>query len=83
MVKVMSVGELFPTIQSLSLADKQRLYRLLAHELAAEESPFEPLPVGFPPSEDHCPASREELEASRREPGVYTLDEIWRDLGVK
>jgi hypothetical protein len=76
----MSVAELFPTIQSLSLADKEQLFRYLSAELAGQIRDLPPLPVGFPPAQDSCPATRDELEASRREPGIYTLEEIWRSL---
>jgi hypothetical protein len=76
----MSVAELLPTIQSLSLLDKERLHRFLSDELCRERRDVPPLPEGFPPAKDGCPATREELDASRREVGVYTLDEIWRSL---
>jgi hypothetical protein len=79
----MSVVELLPTIQSLPRADKERLYRFLSEELSRGVRDVEPLPDGFPPASDSCSASREELEASRREIGVYKLDEIWRSLGAR
>ena len=79
----MSVSELLPTIQSLSLPDKERLYRFLSDELARGRREVPPLPDGFPPAQDGCPATREELEASRREVGVFTLDDIWRSVGAK
>jgi hypothetical protein len=79
----MSVSELLPTIQSLPRAEKEQLYRFLSEELGRGLRDVEPLPEGFPPPQDGCPATREELEASRREAGVYSLEEIWRSLGAK
>jgi len=76
----MSVAEILPTIQGLSLPDKERLHRFLSDELARQRREVPGLPDGFPPATDGCQASREELGASRREIGVYTLDEIWRSL---
>jgi len=76
----MSVAELLPTIQCLSLPDKERLHQFLSDELARQRRDVPPLPAGFPPAKDGCPATQEELDASRREVGVYTLDEIWRSL---
>jgi hypothetical protein len=75
----MSAAELMPTIRSLSRAEKIELYKFLVEDL--EGRSFEPLPADFPPPQDRCPYTREELEASRRQPGIYTLDEIWRSLG--
>jgi hypothetical protein len=79
----MSVAELLPTIQSLPRADKEQLYRFLSEQLSRGAREVEPLPEGFPPVTDGCLATREELEASRRELGVYTLDEIWRSLRAR
>jgi hypothetical protein len=79
----MSVADLFSTIQSLPRADKEQLYRFLSEELGRGERDVEALPNGFPPPEDGCLASREELEDSRRQVGVYVLDEIWQTLGAK
>jgi hypothetical protein len=79
----MSVVELLPTIKSLPRAEKEQLYRFLSDELGRGERDVEALPEGFPPPEDGCGSTREELEASRRQVGVYTLDEIWRSLGAK
>jgi len=73
----MSVSELLPTIQLLSLPDKERLHQYLSDELARERRDVPPLPEEFPPVKDGCPATRDEIEASRREVGVYTLEEIW------
>jgi hypothetical protein len=77
----MSAAELLPAIQSLPWAEKIELYKALIEEL--RERDHEPRPDGFPPPEDHCPYTREQLEYMRREPGIYTLDEIWRSLGAK
>jgi hypothetical protein len=74
----MSVAELLPTIQSLPRADKIEVMKLLIEEL--RERDLEPLPEGFPPPEDQCPYSREELEESRRQPGIYTTEEVLRSL---
>lgn len=79
----MSVSELLPAIQSLPRSEKETLYRFLSVELAQPSMSTESLPVEFPPSADGCPATREELEASRREPGLFSLDEIWHSLGAK
>jgi hypothetical protein len=79
----MSAAELFPTIKSLPRADQEQLYRFLTEELGRGERQVELLPEGFPPQSDCCDATRDELEASRRQVGVYTLDEIWRILGAK
>jgi len=76
----MSVSDLLPTIQMLPREEKEQLYRFLSREL---DPALEPLPEGFPPESDGCPASREELEASRREEGGRTLDEIWRSIGAR
>jgi hypothetical protein len=76
----MSAADLLPSIQSLPRADKIHLVKLLLDDL--REHDLEPLPEGFPPPEDQCPSSREELEWLRRQPGLYTLDEILRSLGV-
>lgn len=80
----MSVAEVLPSIRGLARAEKLRLLQYLAQDLASQEEAaveLKPLPEGFPPPEDHCPYTREELEAMRRQPGVYTLAEIWRSLG--
>jgi hypothetical protein len=79
----MSAADLLPTIKLLPRADQEQLYRFLTEELGRGERQVEPLPEGFPPRNDCCDATREELEASRRQVGVYTLDEIWRSLGAK
>jgi hypothetical protein len=79
----MSAAELLPTIQSLPRAEQEQLYRFLSEELSRGVREVEPLPEGFPPANDGCPATRDDLEASRREIGVYKLDEIWRSLGAK
>jgi hypothetical protein len=79
----MSVADLLPSIQSLPRAEKEQLYRFLSEELSRGLRDVEPLPEDFPPSNDGCPATRDELDASRREIGVYKLDEIWRNLGAK
>lgn len=76
----MSAADLLPTIQLLPREEKEQLYRYLSREL---DPSLAPLPEGFPPASDGCPASREELEASRREPGGRTLDEIWRSIGAR
>jgi hypothetical protein len=78
----MSVGDLLPTIQSLPHADKVELYRFLSEDLGRRDRDLEALPEEFPPPQDGCGATRDELEASRREAGVYTLKEIWRSLGA-
>ncbi|HEY2416212.1 MAG TPA: hypothetical protein VGI40_28485 [Pirellulaceae bacterium] len=75
----MSAADLFPTIHSLPREEKLKIFHFLAEEL--EERYVEPLPEGFPPPEDQCPYTREELEESRRQPGRYHLSEIWRRLG--
>jgi hypothetical protein len=77
----MSLAELLPSIQSLPRTEKIELYKSLIEEL--RDRNLEPLPEGFPPPEDHCPYTREQLEYMRREPGIYTLDEIWQSLGAK
>jgi hypothetical protein len=79
----MSVAELLPTIQSLPRAEQEQLYRFLSEELSRGVRDVEPLPESFPPASDGCPATRDELVASRREVGVYRLDEIWRSLGAQ
>jgi hypothetical protein len=79
----MSAAELLPTIQSLPRAEKEQLYRFLSEELSRGLRDVEPLPEDFPPASDSCPATRDELEVSRREVGVYTLDEIWKSLGAR
>jgi hypothetical protein len=79
----MSIAELMPTIQSLSRIDKERLLQFLSSELAAEHNSTLPLPSNFPPLQDGCPASRQELDACHQEPGIHTLAEIWRSIGAK
>lgn len=76
----MSAAELFPAIQSLPRGEKEQLFHFLAETLSREEHDLPPLPEGFPPPEDGCGATREELERSRRQIGIYTLKEIWQSL---
>jgi hypothetical protein len=75
------VAELLPTIQTLSRDEKVHLFRLLEDELAKERRDLWPIPEGFPPPEDGCPSTREELERLRRMPGIYTTEEVLRSLG--
>jgi hypothetical protein len=75
----MSVSELFATIQSLPRPEQIELYQRIHEELCDRD--FEPLPEGSPPPEDGCPSTREELEWLRRQPGIYTTEEVLRSLG--
>lgn len=79
----MSAAELLPAIQSLPRGEKEQLFHFLAEELSREQRDVPPLPENFPPPEDGCGATREELDQSRRQIGIYTLDEIWQSLGQK
>jgi hypothetical protein len=76
----MSVSELLPSIQALPRAEKLKLIELLAADLQRVE-PADSLPAGFPPPEDRCPVPADDLAQSRSQPGLYTLDEIWRSVG--
>ena len=70
----MSVADIMSSVQALPMADKLQLYKLLDGELRRHH--LQPLPEDFPPSKDQCPATREELESSRRQPGIYSTDEV-------
>ena len=76
----MSVAELLPSIQALPRAEKLKLIELLAADLQRVE-PAESLPPDFPPPQDRCPFPAEDVAQSRSQPGLYTLDEIWRSVG--
>ena len=76
----MSVAELLPTIESLTLPEKLEILHFLNATVPQEKRAQTPLPSDFPPPGDGCPATREELERSRQQPGLYTLDEILAGL---
>lgn len=77
----MSAADLLPAIQALPRGEQLQLYKLLTDELARDRQKCTPLPDGFPPPEDGCPSTREELERLRRLPGIYSTEEVLRSLG--
>jgi|tagenome__1003787_1003787.scaffolds.fasta_scaffold19407155_2 hypothetical protein len=78
----MSVAELLPSIQSLSRAEKEQLFRILGSELATPGSSSIDFARVIKP-EDRCPYTPDELARLFQEEGGVALTEIWRELGVR
>jgi hypothetical protein len=79
----MSVTELLPSIQSLSRAEKEQLFRILGKELAIPDSASAIDFSRIMKPEDRCPYLPDELARMFQEEGGVPLSEIWRKLGVR